>query len=124
MTRILNARLQKFDTPGSLGVVADTTYVRCFWPRLDRPTELFAAGSSGIQVEGPPTPRNVVFPAGTVFLGGTRPDCMFLTRERKVEREIVREVAELTPKETVDLRDGVVTEANLRASKTFVNVAN
>jgi len=29
---------------------------------------LFAEGSSGLEVQGPPTPRNVVFPPDTVFL--------------------------------------------------------
>ena len=61
------ARFQRFDRPGSMGVVNDVRYIRCFWPRLDQPTALFADGSSGIVVQGPPTPRNVVFPADTVF---------------------------------------------------------
>lgn len=54
--------------PGSMGVVKDTRFIRCYWPSLDQPTALFAAGSSGIEVQGPPTPRNVVFPDGVVFL--------------------------------------------------------
>ena len=53
---------------GSMGVVKNTRYVRCHWPRLNQPTALFADGSSGIEVQGPPTPRNVVFPDDTVFL--------------------------------------------------------
>lgn len=68
MMTIIGARLQRFATAGALGVVTDTRYVHCFWPHLDRPVALFAAGSSGIEVMGPPTPRNVVFPADTVFL--------------------------------------------------------
>lgn len=51
-----------------MGVVTNTTYIKCYWPSFDRPVVLFAPGSSGIQVMGPPTPRNILFPAGTVFL--------------------------------------------------------
>lgn len=60
-------RLQQYMLPGSLGVVVDTRYIRCFWPRLDAPTKLFADGSFGISVMGPPLPRNVIFPDDTVF---------------------------------------------------------
>ena len=66
MKLLIAARLQKFSAPQSMGVVTDTRYVRCFWPALDRPTRLFAPGSSGIEVIG--SSRNVVFPAGTVHL--------------------------------------------------------
>lgn len=123
MTRqeIIGARLQRFTAPGSMGVVTDTTYRQCFWPALDRPTALFAEGSSGIQVQGPPTPRNVIFPAGTVFLdyGGapTKGDCHFLA----VKGRDGRYVAELTPKETDDLQRKVVTETTLRDAKEFVH---
>ena len=89
MTDVVRARLQKFSAPGSLGIVQNTRYLHCFWPSLDKPTALFATGSSGIQVMGPPTPRNVIFPDDTVFLdrpdpaGGTskfatRADCTFV----------------------------------------------
>lgn len=61
-------RFQKFDQLESMGVVNDTTYIGCFWPKLDKPTPLFAEGSSGIKVQGSPTPRNVVFPKDTEFL--------------------------------------------------------
>lgn len=50
------------------GVVTNTRFVRCFWPQFDLPTKLFAEGSSGLVVIGPPTPRNIVFPADTEFL--------------------------------------------------------
>lgn len=68
MNVITGANLRSFTTPGSMGVVTDTRYVRCIWPALDAPVSLFAEGSSGIEVQGPPTPRNVVFPVGTSFL--------------------------------------------------------
>lgn len=67
MKNIIGARFQSFVKPASMGVVNDTYYRRCYWPSLDRPTPLFADGSKGIIVEGPPTPRNVVFPPDTVF---------------------------------------------------------
>jgi len=62
-------------TSDGLGVVQNVTFRRCFWPRLNDPTSLFGEGSSGLIVEGPPTPRNVVFPEDTVFVGSTRGDC-------------------------------------------------
>jgi hypothetical protein len=68
MTTKIGARLQSFSKPGSMGVVKDTTFIRCYWPFLMQPTALFAPGSSGLQVMGSPTPRNVVFPPDTVFL--------------------------------------------------------
>lgn len=68
MKVIIGTNLTTFTKPGSMGVVNDTRYVRCYWPSLDNPVALFAEGSSGIEVQGPPTPRNVVFPEGTVFL--------------------------------------------------------
>src|SRR3990167_6991626 len=67
MQMLIAQRFQKFDRPSSMDVVTDTRYIRCFWPKLDAPTALFALGSSGIEVIGPPTPRNVLFPADTVF---------------------------------------------------------
>lgn len=60
-------RLQRFTAPGSMGVVRDATFVNCHWPKLDRPTRIFAAGSSGIKVMGT-TPRNVWFPDDVEFL--------------------------------------------------------
>lgn len=67
MKTIIAARLYDFVKPGSMGIVHDTRFIRCFWPRLDYPVAIFAEGSSGIQVQGPPTPRNIVFPKDTVF---------------------------------------------------------
>ena len=76
-TVITAARLQKFTEPGSMGVVKDTAYIRCFWPSSELPFEPFAPGSSGIVVEGSPTPRNIIFPPNTVFSSNTRQDCFF-----------------------------------------------
>lgn len=42
-------------------------FIDCYWPRLDRPTRIFAAGSARIEVQGR-TPRNVWFPDDIVFL--------------------------------------------------------
>jgi hypothetical protein len=61
-TVLLGQRLQ-----ASMGVVTDTHFIRCYWPALTEPTRIFAEGSSGLVVQGPPTPRNVVFPDDTVF---------------------------------------------------------
>ena len=64
---IIGARLQGFTAPGSMGVVQDMTFINCYWPKLDRPTRIFAPGSSGIKVMGT-TPRNVWFPDDIEFL--------------------------------------------------------
>lgn len=108
MIDVVGARLQKFSTPGSLGVVKDTRYIRCFWHGSDTPFSPFAEGSSGIEVEGPPTPRNILFPPGTKFLNGTRGDCFFAVtyEDQQVERPTGPEI-----KETVRIRgkDHVVT---------------
>lgn len=62
----IGIRMQGFAQPGSAGVVTDTLFVNCYWPKLDRPTRIFAEGSSGIRVMGT-TPRNVWFPDDIVF---------------------------------------------------------
>ena len=59
---------------GQLGVVTDTRYVRCYWPKLDRPTRLFVEGSAGIEVLG--SARNVWFPDDTVWLD-YHPDALY-----------------------------------------------
>lgn len=66
MREVIHQRLQTFNQPGSMGIVTDTRYTRCFWPSLAKPTALFADGSRGIEVLG--SARNVIFPPGTVFL--------------------------------------------------------
>jgi hypothetical protein len=65
-----------FSKEGSMGVVTDTMYVNCIWPKLDAPTRLFAEGSSGIVVMGSPTPRNVWFPDDVQF-SQYYPDAMY-----------------------------------------------
>ena len=55
------------NAPGCWGVQTDMLFLFCYWPKLDRPTRLFAPGSSGIKVMGR-TPRNVWFPDDTEFL--------------------------------------------------------
>jgi len=124
MTTIVGARLQQFTAPGSMGVVTDTRYVGCYWPRLDEPVALFAAGSSGIEVQGPPTPRNVIFPSGTVFLPvrvndasvgepprwrdttiPTRSDCFF-----RRTREMQDVVEEQSTKRTIEVEPGLTRE--------------
>lgn len=72
---IIGARLQIFTAPGSMGVVKNVRFVNCFWPKLDRPTRIFADGSSGIEVLGT-TPRNVWFPDDVVFLP-YHPDALY-----------------------------------------------
>lgn len=49
-----------------MGIVKDVRYIHCYWPKLDRPTRIFAEGSSGVRVLGR-TPRNVWFPDDVVF---------------------------------------------------------
>lgn len=66
-TTLIGKRLYDWDGPGKAGVVTDTHFIRCFWPHLTEPTRIFAEGSSGLIVQGPPTPRNVIFPDDTVF---------------------------------------------------------
>lgn len=130
-TEVVNARLYEFNTPGSLGVVKDTVYRRCYWPSLDQPTALFAEGSAGIQVEGPPTPRNVIFPPDTVFLdriledGGapipTRGDCFFL-RERDGSGE--EYVAALSAEDMEQVLVGNTSLSQLRQNRMFVSASD
>lgn len=74
MKTVVARRLQDFTDTGSLGVVNDIRFVNCFWPRLSKPTELFAKGSSGLEVLG--SSRNVVWPSDTVFLA-FYPDALY-----------------------------------------------
>lgn len=132
MKIIAGARLQRYDQTGSMGVVNDVRYVRCYWPKLDLPVALFAKGSSGIEVEGPPTPRNVVFPSGTRFLNGTRGDCYFLRTKVEAMRrarpglpdkvDYDEYVAELPGADVAALIAGRKTEAELRADREFVDI--
>lgn len=114
MTTIITAQnFHDRTAPGSMGVVTNTRFVRCYWPPLDQPSALFAPGSSGIEVQGPPTPRNVVFPGDTVFLPvvvndaplnglarwrltdiPTRGDCYFVRSKEMQDVEEEREATE------------------------------
>lgn len=66
MKLAIGIRMQGFTQPGSAGVVTDTLFVNCYWPKLDRPTRIFDDRSSGIKIMGT-TPRNVWFPDDVVF---------------------------------------------------------
>ena len=195
MKLAIGIRMQGFTAPGSAGVVTDKLFVNCYWPKLDRPTRIFAAGSSGIKVMGT-TPRNVWFPDDVEFMTyypdalypaeqavkaafpfkriglvnlspaeaqvwwyaynaavksfpathtviQTKRDCNYLRHREEKSRhsatlkedaidaggnilhagatitkiEYEEYVAELTPKESVDLVDGKVAETTLRMGK-------
>lgn len=124
---ISGARLQAYGKPGSMGVVTDTHYKNCHWPKLDQPTALFAEGSSGLVIEGPPTPRNVLFPPDTVFAEGTRGDCFFLRHTESVllpngKNRFDDYVAELTAKEAADIHEGKADVGEFKAVKEFVAI--
>lgn len=65
MTILIGHRFQRFTEPGSMGVVENTTFIRCFWPVPDEPVALFAPGSRNIRFMGPPTLRNVIWDMDT-----------------------------------------------------------
>lgn len=80
--------------PRGMGKVYDIVYIKCKWPNFDKPTWLFSEDSGRIQVQGPPTARNILFPDDTVFLGVLVDDSpvdiqksakgeMFVANERK-----------------------------------------
>jgi hypothetical protein len=96
--------------PGSMSLCIHMHFLRCYWPALDEPTDLFAEGSRGLVVQGPPTPRNVVFPPDTVFLPvvvndaalgepprwrvtdvPTKSDCYFLRDEELAEEMTIEQ---------------------------------
>ena len=111
MKEIVGANLHEFVEPGSMGIVTETRYIKCYWPKLDEPTELFADGSGGLEIQGPPTPRNVIFPPDTKFLNvlsrdgrltdiPTKSDCFFVRRMVTMdveESEIVQKRVEVEP---------------------------
>ena len=76
-TVITGKRFYNWKKAGDAGVVKDTLYRRCFFPVPEESFSPFAAGSVRIRVEGPPTPRNIIFPDDTQFINGTRGDCFF-----------------------------------------------
>lgn len=120
MQEFIGARLQIFIAPGSMGVVKNTKYTRCFWARLDEPTELFALGSSGLVIEGPPTPRNVIFPPDTVFANNTRPDCHFFREKDAAGQEYVAELSVVDAKTVSALRGGNGLKVTMKAASWFV----
>ena len=67
MNLAIGIRMQGFIATDSAGVVTDTLFVNCYWPKLDRPTRIFADGSKGLKVMGT-TPRNVWFPDDVEFM--------------------------------------------------------
>lgn len=67
MRTFVGLDMRQATSPDSMGVVTDVRYHRCLWPDLALPTSIFAIGSAGIVVDGPNTPRNVIFPADTQF---------------------------------------------------------
>lgn len=112
MADVVGAKLQRFNTPGSLGVVKDTRFLGCFWPVMDAPFSPFAEGSEGIHVDGPPTPRNIIFPPGTTFgpRAGT-PKYFRVTHENQ-------DVTKMVPvRETITVR-GQQVEAEFKEQRT------
>lgn len=101
-----------------MGVVTNTNYVRCFWPRFDEPTELFDVGSSGLTVEGPPTPRNILFPLDTVFINNTRKDCHYFRETTPGGIEMIAELS-LADAKTIPAANSIAKDA-LKASSWFV----
>lgn len=111
------APTQNLAEPGCFGVVTNTRFVRCYWPSLDEPVALFADGSGGIEVQGPPTPRNVVFPPDTVFLPIAVNDAQLGQRAKWRETDVptkgdcffFRRTARQTVMEEVEVEEEVLT---------------
>src|SRR5262245_5473125 len=100
-------------TPRPRQVTAQNVrFVRALWPQFDRPTKLFTDDSCGLEIQGPPTPRNIIFPPDTVFLPvivnraaygeparwevtdiPTKPDC-FVMREGEALTDLTPEQAQ------------------------------
>lgn len=120
MKEFIGARLQAFSAPGSMGAVKDTKYTRCFWPKLDEPAELFAVGSAGLVIEGPPTPRNVIFPSDTVFAPNTRSDCHFFRERDATGQEFIAELTAVDAKTISALKGGNGQKATMKAAAWFV----
>lgn len=93
---------KRFQHINNLGLVYNTKYTRCFWPFFTEPVEFFSSESSGIIVEGPPTPRNVVFPTDTVFVQ-TREDCFF--------------VGVIDPENSTDVLDATIPDNRIEIPK-------
>ena len=98
----LRQAVRTFNHTDCMGVVTDATFIFCYWPKADTPVALMAPGSSGIRVMGN-TPRNIVFPAGTVFLP-YKPDALY-PAELAVKAAGVQSMINLTPAMTRVWRD-------------------
>lgn len=124
MKLVIGKNLREFNAPGSMGIVTATRYIRCVWPSLDAPVALFAEGSGGIEVQGPPTPRNIVFPEDTVALNivvndaplteaprwretdiPTKMDCYFTTAIEQKQVEV-----QTSPSKTVEVEAGIFVD--------------
>lgn len=116
---IESAKLQGFSTTGSMGQVIGSKYKNCHWPpRLEAPVALFAAGSKRLVIEGPPTPRNVVFPPDTVFIGITKAECFFVRHEEGG----IRYVASITSELAALFTSGAKTLQEVKELSTFVTI--
>ena len=109
-TLIIGKRLYEFSEAGSMGIVTDTTYINCYWPRLTDYTAIFADGSSNIKIMGFTAPRYVTFPENTEFVDYS-PDALNATISKstlegrvcpiKFEAIYAEEVAKLLPTDTI-----------------------
>lgn len=138
MREVIGENFREFNKPGSMGVVNDTRYIRCFWPPLDEPTALFAKGSSGIEVQGPPTPRNVVFPEDTLALNiavneallgdiprwratdiPTKVDCYFTRAMEQKEVDVEKKHVK-----TLEVEPGIFAEVDYSKTETETKAVN
>lgn len=134
MTRLVfKMNLFEFNTTGALKVQQDVLFQMCYWPQLDIPTDLFLLGSFGIQVQGPPTPRNVIFPPDTVFLPvlvndsslvikaslrvtdvPTKKDCFYI--------KDLDTIADVVPSDARDFTSGKISLVQLRAKTSVTTI--
>ena len=105
-TVITGKRFYNWTKRGDAGVVKDTLYRRCFFPVPEVAFTPFAEGSARIRVEGPPTPRNIIFPDDTQFINGTRGDCFFTST---TTIKSVTETQTFTTTATIDGKPQTVT---------------
>lgn len=94
MKLVVGKRLYEYGTTGSMGVVTDTCFVNCYWPRVDESTPIFETGSNNIQVMGGTIPINIEFPSDTKFVE-YYPDAMYSAFE------VVNKTINLTDDEAV-----------------------
>lgn len=103
----LSCDFSAFAKPGSIGPYKNVTLMHCRWPRLDQPTALFAEGTSGLKVMGPPTPRNVIFPPDTEALGDMQLSVFFLRDGDTVSDLTDDDLIAITAGTTLDRRGRV-----------------